>query len=186
MGRAGQEGKSKNPSVLFLPILVPTKPNLPASRIPVGATPKSESLEKHPIWQPHLKGRPQHGLLGVKPPPMSKTPGEEERHPKTSQLERDKEHATCVKLPCVDNWRITWVSFVILLKLRDFVGGCLPHLRPFPSCDSQLKRQSWYETDVRTVLLDLLSICPRRSLIQTEEPSAFLSFLLLFSLPSSI
>lgn len=76
MGRAGQEGKWKHSSVPFLPFLVPTEPNLPASRIPVGATPNIREPEETPPQATPPEARPQQevpGVPGVKPPPMCQT-----------------------------------------------------------------------------------------------------------------
>lgn len=113
-GEGWADGRWKHSSVHFL---VQTEPNFPAFGIPVGATPKvrggwrdTPTPPGNPTWREDLSA----GCLGSSTAYES-NPERKERHPKTSQLEREREDAECEKFPLAGNRRITWVSFLTWL-----------------------------------------------------------------------
>ena len=114
------------------------------------------------------------GCLGSGPPTYAPNPERKERHPQTSQLEREEEYAKCVKASLYRQ-SIQWEDYLGLscnsIQLQGFVGGCPPHLRPLPVCDSQRGRQSWSEGDVRTAVVQFLLVTPL-----TQAPEARPSF----------
>lgn len=58
------------------------------------------------------------------------------RHPKTSQLEKEEEHAKCVKASMARQLKDYLGLICNSVELKGFVGGHLPQLRLLLVCDS--------------------------------------------------
>lgn len=110
------------------------------------------------------------GLLWAKPQ-------EKGRHPKTSQLEKEKEHAKCVKVSMCRQSE-DYLGLICNSTKTQRLCGRMPASPKAAPILWLMAQEAVLVCNRCQDCFTVLSTHHRRSLIQREEPSSFLSFLL--------